>query len=853
MKKTVLLFLFFACSLQAQVTKEYKEAPLQQVLNELSEFYNIIFSFSNEAVKNKSITLLIDNTPIETILSSLSDLTRLDFKKISNRQIIVSIPDTKIEVCGYLFDEATNEPLSFASIVIESTKTGTIANDDGFFQLGEIDQNELIQIQYVGYKDKILRADSFKAPSCPRILLFAQSTSLEEVLIVEYITTGIDKNVDGSFTISNQELGILPGQSEPDILQSIQLIPGVNSPDETVSGIQIRGGSADQNLILWDDIKMYNTGHFFGMLSAFNPNVIKETKIFKSGADPKYGDRVSGVIDIASDKEVPKSFIGGAGINGTHADVFFKAPITKNLGLVMSGRRSYTDIFETPTYDAFSEKVFQNTKIVNNPNQLPSDEEDEEDEIEEDIGQNNFFFYDVTAKLIMDVTAHDKIMISSIYTTNDLLFEISDEEDLITDDLEIKNEGASFSWVGTKRNDLHHSLKLFYSKYDSDYLFTEIEELTIEEQSIRKNTVKDVGLDMNVAYDINPKNSIVFGYQFSNNEVFYAITEESEFENLINTSDVVKNIAHSAYFNYKFSPKNKSFINFGLRASNYSVVDDFYVEPRLHLEYPITDFLRLKATGELRYQPISQLVEFEDVQLRLENNLWIHANEEIPVLESIQWSGGLLFSKNDWNIELDGYFKNIDGLTSITNGVNNTLDIDLSTGKSAILGIDMLIRKKFKNFRTWLGYTFNDIKYTFPEIQSTSFSGNNDITHNFRVSNTLKVNNWEFSLGWLWRSGAPFTDADLVNEEIEYGNVNEERLPQYHRLDVSSIYRFDFNKNSAWEGQIGVSLQNVYNRQAPISIRYQLDENPDTEEIELDILRQQSLGITPNLIFRMSF
>ncbi|GAA4279420.1 TonB-dependent receptor [Aquimarina mytili] len=841
------------------MTKEYKETPLQQILSELSESYGLIFSFSNETVKNKILTLAINNTPLDDLLTTLSSLTKLDFKKISDRQIIVSSPNTKVEVCGYLFDETTNAPLPFASILIESQKTGAVANDDGFFQLGELDENEPILIQYVGYKDKKMTAADFKMPDCPRIPLFVESTALEEVLIVEYITTGIGKNIDGSFTFSNDELGILPGQTEPDILQSIQLIPGINSPDETATGIQIRGGSPDQNLILWDDIKMYNTGHFFGMLSAFNPNVVNEAKIFKGGADPKYGDRVSGVIDISSDTEVAEKFTGGVGINGTHLDGYFKTPIGSKVGIVISGRRSYTDFFESPTYNSLSEKVFQNTKIDANsntqtpiPDEEPENEIEEEPENEQDIGDNNFFFYDTTAKLIIDATKNDKILVSGIYTNNDLAFQINDDEDAINDDLEIQNEGVSFSWIGTKSKDFHHELKAYYSKYDSDYLFTVREELRIEEQSIRKNTVEDIGVNINLTYDIDQKNALTAGYQFSNSKVFYAITRESEFETPVNETDLVKNTANTFYANYKLLTKNKGFINLGVRSSHYSIVDKFYIEPRINIEYPISDNLRIKGTGELRYQPISQLIEFEDTQLRLENNIWIHANDDIPVLESTQFSGGLLFSKKDWNIEVDAYFKNIDGLTSITNGVN-TFDIDLSTGESTIFGVDVLLRKKFKNFRTWLGYTFNDIEYTFPEIQPGSFPGNNDITHNFRISNTLEINSMEFSLGWFWRSGSPFTDAALINEEIEFGSANARRLPEYHRLDISGVYRFNFNKNESWKGQLGISILNLYNRQVPISVSYRADENPNTGEVELEVLRQQSLGLTPNLVFRMFF
>jgi len=420
-------------------------------------------------------------------------------------------------------------------------------------------------------------------------------------------------------------------------------------------------------------------------------------------------------------------------------------------------------------------------------------------------------------------------------------------------DLKIQNEGLSFSWTGTKLKNIDHTIKGYYSKYDSDYTYTEREEMVIEEQSIRRNTVEDVGFDMHFSYDFNSRHSVMLGYQFSNNKVLYNITREGEFESPIDANDLIKNNANSIHANYKFSTKNKGLLNLGIRTSHYSVVEGLYVEPRIHVEYPITETLRIKATGERRYQPISQLVEFEDVQLRIENNLWIHSdNEDIPLLESTQFSGGLLFSEKGWNVEIDGYYKNIDGLTSLTNGFNN-INAELSAGKSTILGLDILLKKRFRNFRTWMGYTFNDIEYTFPEIQASSFPGNNDITHNFRFSSTLEMNSWEFSLGWNWRSGVPFTDANLVDEEIELGPLNSRRLPNYHRLDASVIYRFDISKKSNWRGQIGTSILNLYDRQVPLSINYQVDENVDTEELELDAIRQQSLGITPNVIFRMYF
>ncbi|WP_299610716.1 carboxypeptidase-like regulatory domain-containing protein [uncultured Aquimarina sp.] len=849
MKKAIVFLLLVTYSAQAQIVKEYKNAPLQEVLTDISESYGLIFSYSNDIIQGKSVSIKIQDTPIDEILLTLQSLTKLSYNKISERQITVSMPDTKTTICGYLYDGETNSPLSYATIVINESNEGVISDENGFFIFEKINKTATISIQYVGYSEKAIPVTAFKKSDCQRIQLIKESTTLDEVLIIEYITKGLGKNIDGSLIITNEELGILPGQIEPDVFQSIQSIPGINSPDETATGIQIRGGSPDQNLILWDHIKMYNTGHLFGLISAFNPYVVSDAKIFKGGADPKYGDRVSGVIDITSDYKIPEKLEGGLGINGTHADLFLKAPIGKKIGVIVSGRRAYTDYLETPTYSAYFEKVFQNTKITKALNPIDAEEEDE---IEEEVSDNNFFFYDTSVKLIADITEHNNLSVSGIYTKNDLAFEINNEEDRLRDNLTIQNEGLSFSWIHTSFKNIEANIKGYYSKYDSDYNFTETQETVIEEQSIRKNTVEDIGFDVDLQYKFNNKHSLALGYQFSNNEVSYTVTREGTFETPINETDLIKNSANTLYSNYKYTTDQKGSVNLGFRASHYSVVDQFYVEPRINIEYPITNSLRIKATGELRYQPISQLVEFEDTQLRLENNLWIHSdNDDIPVLESLQFSGGFLFSKNNWNFEIDGYYKNIDGLTSLTNGFNN-INNDLSTGESDVVGVDVLLKRRFKNFRTWIGYTFNNIEYTFPEFQEASFPGNNDITHNFRISNTLEIKDWEFSLGWLWRSGAPFTDADLVDEEIEFGTPNALNLPNYHRLDASLTYHFDIIKNKDWKGQIGVSVLNLYNRQVPIAINYQLDENADGDA-ELDIIRQQSLGITPNVTFRMSF
>ncbi|QKX04789.1 TonB-dependent receptor plug domain-containing protein [Aquimarina sp. TRL1] len=865
MRKLFLLLLMYCLSANAQVTKTYKETSLQTLLNEIETSYQVIFSYDNEVVQNKKVSIHINNSSIEDILISLRELTTLEFKKVTERQIIIRLPSQKISICGYVYDKQSGKALPYATIEITNSNRGTITNEEGYFNLDNVSATSTINILYVGYDHKSIPVSSIKKETCLTIHIQQQSTLLTEVLILEYITTGIDKNKNGSLTISNKKLGILPGLTEPDILQSMQLIPGISSPDETVTGIQIRGGSPDQNLILWDDIKMYNTGHFFGMLSAFNPHIVKGATVIKGGADAQYGDRVSGVIDISGDTEVPERITGGLGINGTHADLYLKTPVTDKLGVIVSGRRSFTDVLQTPTYKTYAERVFQNTKITSENKgmaiSIGDNDEDGEDEdegeidVEDVLANNDFYFYDGSFKMIFDATEQDKITTSGLFTRNMLAFKLDDGENIATDKLQIQNEGISIAWKGAKGNSLNHSIKSYYIDYQYNYHYTEKEKegVSIEDEITRENTVQDFGFDANVEYYINDYNSFTIGYQFSKNNVFYNIQSDREFSSAVGSLDNIKNNTSTIYSTYKYQPKNKSVISLGVRKTYYSINDEYYAEPRLNITHPITKNVRIKATGEFRYQPISQLVEFDNPGLRLGNNIWVNSdNRDIPVLKSRQVSAGVLFSKKGWNFEIDGYLKKIEGLTSFTNGFTTVSDKP-STGESNILGIDVFLKKRFQNFRTWIGYTYNNVKYTFPDIQEHSFSGNNDIPHNFRISNSYKVKNWEFSLGWLWRSGAPFTRATLRDEDISYGKINGGRLPNYHRLDVSAIYRFNFNKGDHWRGQFGLSFLNIYNRKVPISVNYKLDDNALTEKIELNSLKQQSLGFTPNLVFRMYF
>jgi len=853
----------FTALAQENIPVDYDKAELKQVLVDIEQKTGLLFSFSDELLANKTITLTAESITISELLNTLQATSGLVFERIGENQVIISLPNNRSSVCGYLFDVVTKSPLPYATIIIKGTSKGYTSDENGYFSI----ENEIltpgILVQYVGYGSRLLFETDFGKNDCKNLFLNPKAESLREVVVKSYLIAGIDKNKDGSLSLKPEEQGILPGLVASDIFQSAQWVPGITSINETVSDIQIRGGSADQNLVLYDGIKMYNTGHFFGMLSIFNPNITTSATIFKGGASPEYGDRIAGVIALEGETQVPEKTTAGIGFDGVQADAFVKARLSKSVGLVVSGRRSYADIdgLGTPTFDAISEKVFQNTIVVSDANgQVLEAEEDGETLVE---GEETFFFYDTNLKLIIKPSKNDSIYLSGLWTTNDLNFVLQEDENRSQDVLTAENQGLSFSWSGLKADKWHHSLSAYYSEYKSTYRNLIVEEQDFQEENLRNNSVMDLGMDANLTYDLNKRHALKLGYQAATNKVFYQLfrneggdgatpDNERDFDEISNN----ENRSHAFYTAYSYRPQNRGLVSLGLRATTFSILQGWYVEPRLNVEYPLSRSVRLKLTGEKRYQSLSQLVEFDDTRLRLQSGIWtLSDDEDFPLLESTQFSAGFLVDVDGWTLDFDTYLKNIDGLTSFTNGFTNVSE-DYSQGSSNVLGIDFLLKKKWKNYRVWLGYTFNDITYQFDELANGSFRGNNDITHNLTLSNTYEKGDWQFSLGWNFRTGAPFTPVssfDALEGDIEFGPINSRQLPNYHRLDASAQYRFQLSSKKTHSAIVGVSLQNSYARQVPLSIFYRVDDNPLTGLEEIDQLEQLSLGFTPNFLVRFNF
>ncbi|MEM6719528.1 MAG: TonB-dependent receptor [Bacteroidota bacterium] len=699
-----------------------------------------------------------------------------------------------------------------------------------------------------------ITANSYVLKKQKRPKIVERMINLDEVLISNYLTTGFLKTIDGAIEATPRDFQVLPGFVEPDVMQSVQLIPGIQSPDETSTGLNIRGGTPDQNLILWDSIKMYQYDHFFGMISSFNPYLIDNVSIYKNAAPSRYGNHISGVIDIESYSKIPKKTKVSLGTNMIYVDAYVQQPIGEKVAVIASFRRSYSDVFETVTFDEFSEQIFQNTKITDNTGTFS------------DVlsrTNNSFYFIDFTAKVIAELSEDTQLEVSSIASRNELDFVSQfDEINRRTDDeLFIENWGVGLSWTQNWQKDLTTEVNLTATRFNLEYLGEELLSNLFDYETVKENGIFEIGLHAQATYQLNKQHRFVGGYELISNELDYTIGQQSDVifdPDFLVTSENSQNTIHALFGEHRFS-RNDWTIFSGIRGNYATELGEFFIEPSVHVTKKINAHFNANFSVERQYQFVSQITEFETQSFGLENQVWVSTDDEIPVLRSEQVSLGGNFQYDSWSVDAEVYYKKISNLTSLTRG----FDIEttgLSIGESTITGLDVLVKKRFYNFTSLASYAFTQNEFQFDNLNNTNpFDGNFDIRHYLSLVQSAKFGNLELSLGWRYRTSRPYTLAtglegdNADNIEIVYGERNGERLHPYHRLDFSAKYEIKPFKNNDLKASFGFSLLNMYNQKNILNRNYRVILNTQNAEFQLRTIDKISLGRTPNFMVRLEF
>ncbi|WP_241485197.1 TonB-dependent receptor plug domain-containing protein [Psychroserpens damuponensis] len=663
---------------------------------------------------------------------------------------------------------------------------------------------------------------------------------LEEVVITNFLTKGISKRSDGKINIKTEDFGILPGLIEPDVLQSIQALPGVISIDERVSNINVRGGTHDQNLILWDGIKMYQSGHFFGLVSAFNPYLTQEVNVSKNGTSAKFGDGVSSVIDMQLSNSLDQEFKAGAGFNLINADGFAKVPLDDNAEIQISARRSITDFIFTPTYDQYLQRVFQDSDF-SNPQQGNS----------EVISNNErFYFYDIATKFLYDITDQDQFRFNFLTINNRLSYDQHANDDFGTplkNELEQSNFATGFEYLKYWNSKITTTAQFHYTSYD---LKATNYNIANDQRTNQDNKVTDLGIKINATNHIDDNLKLHGGYQFS--EVIISNVEDTENPN---TEDFVREVVrtHSIYGEAEFTSVNKNtYARIGLRTNFIEKFSEFFTEPRLSVSHKLNNDFRLEFLSELKSQTTSQIIDLQNDFLGIEKRRWILSNNDnIPIIKSAQAAAGIHYNKNKLLISIEAFIKDVEGITTQSQGFQNQFQFVEEIGKYQVKGIDFLINKQFDYFSTWLSYSFSKNDYIFDNLNAGNpFPNNIDVRHAVTFASTYDLDNLKFAFGFNWHSGRPQTiPLETQNQsttQIDYGTPNRSRLSDYFRTDISATYKLKFTNKL--DASIGASIWNLFDRQNIINTYY--IENTDGDIISIDNL---SLGITPNISFRLRF
>lgn len=835
-----LFFLFFlVLNLFAQ--DKGKVMPFKKIIIDIEEQHGVSFNYTEDNIEGLQLNPPKKALSLEQKLEYLRNRTHLSFENIGNKFINIYKKNNETPIiCGYVFSSIDKKPIENANVSLNN-KTHFTTDSEGYFEFNKEDKNIFI-ISHIGFESKRITGANPDAKNCLQIVLEPEITELNEIKTNAILASGISKNTDGSLEIKPKKFGILPGLIEPDALQTMQQIPGVNSLDESVSSINVRGGTHDQNLFLWNGIRMFQTGHFFGLISVFNPNLAHTISIYKNGSSAFYGESVSSVVAISSTPEKAEKNSFSAGINMINADVYGKYNLSKKSYIEISARKSITDFVETPTYKEYFNKVFQNTTITDfSQNQNLNYKSDKK-----------FGFYDATIKYAQRIGIKDQIILDLITIKDNLevvksaaSYNINKAQSNI---LRQQNYGGNLSWRRNWNNFNTTKINIYNSSYE---LLADQKSIYENQILVQENTVNNNGVNLENNHILNSKFSFSDGYQF--NEIGITNLEQ------VTNPDFYRKVkevlrTHALILEGKYNDTiSRVYFKGGMRLNYIEKFKKYIAEPRLQFGYGISKSLNLELLGELKSQNSQQIIDLQKDYFGIEKRRWIISNNgTIPIQRSRQLSLNLFYQKNNWLLDIENFYKKVTGITTSSQGFQNQLEFVRTTGGYEIWGTEMLVQKKINHFLTWLSYTYNENNYHFANYEYPRFPNNFELTHTLSWAAIYEKNNFKIALGTKWTSGRPKTSPDLSqidlsNPVLVYNKPNNSNLNMFSQVNLSSTYKWETADGIQYK--IGISILNILNKRNEISEYYRMNSLTNSIE-EVDTF---SLQRTPNLSFRISF
>lgn len=876
------------------VRGSYEDKSLELVLIDLRINFQLQFEYEEELIKGVRISTSFGRTPLDLAMQKILagtgiqfDITGTKTVRLFARQLetvalaaqAAAAPGRhNITVSGTIRDLQSGETLPFASVIVEGTSNGTTTNVDGYFTLFAVPSDTMVlRVSYIGYQSLRYRLSPETRLEQVEIGLQDFGVQLQEVLVK---ANKEDQMLSASAGISRigitpAALDKLPSYGEKDVFRSLQLLPGVSGSNESSSGLYVRGGTPDQNLILFDGFTVYHVDHLFGFFSAFNAHAIKDVQLYKGGFDAKYGGRLSSVVDMTGKDGNTEQFNAGVGLSLLSLNGFAEAPFADGKGsFLLAARRSFQSSFYSNIFEAYTGS--NDTEAPGNapPGNFPRR-----------FGQQevkpNTYFYDLNGKVSFRPSEKDVFSLS-FYNGQDNLdnsrnvdnnafqgrfggnlnFNFQREN---TDLTEWGNWGTSAKWSRRWNDHFYSNANLSYSNYysrrDQSNSTTIIREDSTDTRimgTYEFNDLRDISFKLDNEWKLAQHNQLDLGLQTTWNKIAYEFTQ-NDTTTVLDRLD--QGLTTSFYLQDRHTFYEKLIVKGGLRSSLYSVTGQLYFEPRASVTYLITDKLRAKAAWGKYYQFATRIVR-EDIQ-QGSRDFWLLADDErVPISSAYYHILGLSYETNNWLLDLESYYKTLDGLSEYSTrftpagfgpGRQLTYEEFFYTGTGAAKGVELLLQRKVGKFTGWVGYTLGEVKYDFEAFGDAPFYANQDVTHELKLVANYKFGRLTLGGTFIYATGRPYTaptgfyEIRLLDgstaDFFEVSDKNALRYKDYHRLDLSATYDFLLGRSKA---SMGLSLFNLYGRQNTWYKEYEVIEG---ELLETNI---SLLGFTPSLFFSWS-
>lgn len=775
---------------------------------------------------------------------------------------LLGFSQEKVTLSGVVSDANNNETLIGVSVYVSELNIGTYTNEYGFYSITLPKGNYTLQISYIGFEtfsEKLEINQNVKK----NFSLKESKQELKEVVITENAyKTNIKKpemSVNKLAISTIKQMPVLMG--EVDIIKSLLFLPGVTNAGEGQSGFNVRGGGADQNLVLLDEATLYNTSHVFGLFSVFNADAIKDLKLYKGGIPSRFGGRAASVLDVYQKDGNSNKFSMNGGIGLISSRLLAEGPIVKDKGsFLIAGRGSYAHLF---------------LKLTDN--------------------KNSAYFYDLNTKLNYKLNENNNLYLSGYFGRD--IFNLNESfrntygnstlnmrwNHLFSDKLfsnlsviysnyfyGLELDFIGFNWESTIQN---HNLKYDFKYYASDKVKFNFgvnvtkfdinpgtiepldENSSINFRQLDKKYAFENALYAEVEQNLTEKLSVMYGIRFSS---FYRVGAST-----INYYDNNQPVLYDEELKIyeKATPTSTKY--FG---SNEKIADYSNFEPRFTISYEIDKDQSVKA-GYNRMVQYMQLVSNTASPTPLD--VWTPSDNYIKPQIADQVAVGYFknFKDGDYTLELETYYKKVQNRIDYIDGAdliaNEAIEQVLLNGRMRSYGLEMMLRKNEGRLNGWISYTLSRSEQQTPGRTPTEIGINNgdwyrsayDKTHNLAVTGSYKLNKkWSFGANFTLQSGQPVTypTGKYVFQGVtvpSYNSRNEDRLPAYHRMDISATLTPKKFENRKFKGEWVFGIYNIYSRYNAASITFRQNaETGANEAVKLSIF-----GIVPSVSYNFKF